>query len=469
MNHRTLQKGLIHQLSPAVGGLLAGIVHLFAVALMLSVGGCEKKDAAIEQVGQTEGAAAPTNRIDIPAAVRQNLGITFIKVESRQVARTLRLPGRFELLPTARREYRTPLPGRVEPMVAQYARVEAGTPLYRIDSAEWQDLKERIASTQAKVDSMGPLREAHRKHEESLSDKVVLWQERLVQLEQLRDAGGGSASSLTEVKATLIQTQADLADVLEKDAELEADQKQAEAELRSLVSRLSLLSGESRCADPTGLKPLDTGMVVCAIAPGIVETINMAPGGVAELHGLVLSVVQPEQIRFRAVALQADLGQLRDGLPAAVVPQQGGSIPLQDAMQGELQLAVGADADARTIDVLVQPKSILSWAKAGVTAQLEVTLEGGEQTLAVPLSTVVRDGATPILFRRDPSNPDLAIRIEADIGLSDGRWIAIGSGVKEGDEIVLGGNYQLMLATSGSAQKGGHFHSDGTFHEGEHE
>jgi hypothetical protein len=40
--------------------------------------------------------------------------------------------------------------------------------------------------------------------------------------------------------------------------------------------------------------------------------------------------------------------------------------------------------------------------------------------------------------------------------------------VREGDEIVVGGNYQLMLATSGSAPKGGHFHSDGTFHEGEH-
>ena len=39
-------------------------------------------------------------------------------------------------------------------------------------------------------------------------------------------------------------------------------------------------------------------------------------------------------------------------------------------------------------------------------------------------------------------------------------------GVKEGDEIVVAGNYQLMLATSGTAAKGGHFHSDGTFHEG---
>jgi hypothetical protein len=56
--------------------------------------------------------------------------------------------------------------------------------------------------------------------------------------------------------------------------------------------------------------------------------------------------------------------------------------------------------------------------------------------------------------------------MQADLGISDGRWIVIESGVKDGDEVVLAGNYQLMLATAGNAAKGGHFHSDGTFHEG---
>ena len=77
---------------------------------------------------------------------------------------------------------------------------------------------------------------------------------------------------------------------------------------------------------------------------------------------------------------------------------------------------------------------------------------------------MVRDGATPIIFRRDPKNPDKVIRLEADLGTDDGRWIVVKSGVKEGDEIVVAGNFQLLLATSGSAAKGGHFHSDGTFH-----
>jgi hypothetical protein len=32
---------------------------------------------------------------------------------------------------------------------------------------------------------------------------------------------------------------------------------------------------------------------------------------------------------------------------------------------------------------------------------------------------------------------------------------------------VLDGVYQLMVATSGSITPGGHFHPDGTFHEGD--
>jgi hypothetical protein len=137
-------------------------------------------------------------------------------------------------------------------------------------------------------------------------------------------------------------------------------------------------------------------------------------------------------------------------------------------MSGTLQIGLAADADERTVDLVVQPQALASWARAGVSAHLEVTLAGGTEELAIPLSAVVRDGATPIIFRRDPANPDKAIRMEADLGLSDGRWIVIASGVKEGDEIVVGGNYQLMLATSGTAAKAGHFHSDGTFHDKEH-
>lgn len=444
------------------------------LGLAVALAACDRKvEKRAEGDGHNHGsesgsaAPTPTNRVDIPASVRQNLGITFAKVESRNVAQTLRVPGRFELLPTARREYRTPLGGRVDVLVSQFQRVEPGTPLYRVDASAWRDLHEQIAAMQARVDSMGPLREAHRRHEQSLADKVALWQERLKQLEELRGAGGGSASQFTEARATLNATQAELADVMEKDAELQAQQKQAEAELRSLKSRHDLLVRGSNCGDShEGLEP-GSGFTVCAVAAGVVETIGITPGGLAEENGHIVTLVQPDQIRFRARGLQSDLGRLRDGLATSIAPPQGGSLPLQDAMKGVLQIGLSADADERTVDLVVVPSSLTSWARNGVSAHLEITLAGGESELAIPLSAVVRDGASPIIFRRDPANAEKAIRMEADLGISDGRWIVIKSGVKEGDEVVLGGNYQLMLATSGNASKGGHFHPDGTFHEGE--
>lgn len=448
-----------------------------AVALVSALSGCERKvekhpDGDGHDHGGDSGPAAPspTNRVDIPASVRQNLGITFAKVETRNVAQTLRVPGEFELLPTARREYRTPMTGRVELLVVQYQKVAPGTPLYRIDAAAWRDLHELIAATQARVDSMGPLREAHRRHEQSLADKVSLWQDRLRQLEDLRAAGGGSAAQFTEARATLNATQAELADVMEKDAELQAQQKQAEAELRALNSRHDLLVRGSNCGDSHDGPEPGSGLVVCAVDAGIVESVGVTPGGLAEENGQVVTVVQPEKVRFRAKALQSDLGSLRDGLPARVAPPHGGgagSLDLQDAMSGTLQIGLSADARERTIDLVVVPTTLSAWARAGVSAHLEITLAGGSDELAIPLSGVVRDGATPIIFRRDPADADKAIRMEADLGISDGRWVVIQSGVKEGDHIVMGGNYQLMLATSGSVSRGGHFHPDGTFHEGE--
>lgn len=447
------------------------------LALAASPAGCDRgtgkhSDSDGHGRGSESGPAAPapppfTNRVDIPATVRQNLGITFARVEYRNVARTLRVPGRFELLPTARREYRTSLAGRVELLVTQYQQVEPGTPLYRVDAAAWRDLHEQIAAVQARVDSMGPVREAHRRHEQSLAEKVALWEERLSQLSELRAAGGGSASQFTEARATLNATQAELADVMEKDAELQAQQKQAEAELRALLSRHDLLVRGSHCGDRhEGFDP-GGGYTVCAVAQGVVESIGITPGGLAEANGHIVTIVQPEQIRFRARALQSDLGRLRNGLSATIAPPQGGSVPMQDAMRGALFIGLSADADERTIDLIVRPESLTSWARAGVFAHLEITLAGGEEELAIPLSAVVRDGATLVVFRRDPANPNRVIRLEADLGVSDRRWVVIRSGVREGDEVVLDGNYQLMLATSGIAARGGHFHPDGTFHEGE--
>ena len=74
------------------------------VALFLVVAGCKGNPDSEKAAPAETKQAVITNRIDIPGPVRSNLGITFARVERRAVANTIRVPGRFELLPTARAE-----------------------------------------------------------------------------------------------------------------------------------------------------------------------------------------------------------------------------------------------------------------------------------------------------------------------------------------------------------------------------
>ncbi|MEL7087045.1 MAG: hypothetical protein AAGL98_01155, partial [Planctomycetota bacterium] len=170
--------------------------------------------------------------------------------------------------------------------------------------------------------------------------------------------------------------------------------------------------------------------------------------------------------------LQSDLGALQNGLPTRIVSptptSTGRSIPIGEVMTGPLVLGLEGNPNDRTIDLFVNPDELQRWASPGVSAQLEIVTDVSAVTeLAVPLAAVQRDGLTPVIFRRVPDNPNQVMRLEADLGRDDGRWVELLSGVAEGDEIVLDGGFQLMLSSSGSIQKGGHFHADGTFHEGE--
>jgi multidrug efflux pump subunit AcrA (membrane-fusion protein) len=213
-------------------------------------------------------------------------------------------------------------------------------------------------------------------------------------------------------------------------------------------------------------------IVVRSDVGGVVSEMGLTNGAWADEKSAVLTVVQPEKLRFRASGLQSDLGALRDGLSARIVSPTptatGRSISLSKSMTGKLLLGLEGDPNDRTIELFVVPDELLDWARPGVSAQLEIVTDASaEPELAIPLAAVQRDGLTPYIFRRTTDNPDEVLRMEADLGRDDGRWVEVLSGVGDGDEIVLDGAFQLMLSTSGSIQKGGHFHADGTFHEGE--
>ena len=128
-------------------------VGTLTVVLLLMSGCTRDGGTAADANPETDEHVEPqaSNRVAIPSAVRSNLGISFVTVERRRIEQTLRVPGQFEYLPTARREYRTMLPGRVELLVQQFDVVDEGALLYRIDSPGWRAMQQQLADAESTI------------------------------------------------------------------------------------------------------------------------------------------------------------------------------------------------------------------------------------------------------------------------------------------------------------------------------
>jgi multidrug efflux pump subunit AcrA (membrane-fusion protein) len=458
-------------------------IGMAALTLAAILAGCDAEPLETTIAAKNE-AEVSTNRIDIPQSVRENIGISFVKAERRRIAKTLRAPGIFEHEASGRSEYHAPLAGRIELLVRRYDDVTKGQSLYRLDAPEWRKIQQELGEAELAGAYVGRRLSASQEHVTAVKNEIELLTARIVQLEELNKAGGGRASELAEARAALAKAKTELAQAEEDLAQSEMENLQLRSRANSrapnvrfeqalrLASTWTGISEEQlleRVEGPSGQAPrwksLDV-IEVIALHDGRVETTEIATGGWVQEGNPVMAIADHRSLLFRARALQSDISLYRDGQQAKIAPPQGGTVQLQDAMEAELRVGMEADPRSRTIDLLLYPKQIASWARPGMAAFAEIVVdESTDEEVAIPLSCVISDGLEKVFFMRDRKDPDKAVRVPADLGLDDGRWVAIRSGLRAGDEIVLDGAYELRLTGAGRAAKGGHFHSDGAFHE----
>lgn len=446
-------------------------ISLAPLIVLLALAGCDGGNAADAPSTPAPPEHPPTisNRIELPESVRQNLGITFAKVESRRVAATVRVPGTFELLPSARREYHSILPARVELLVRQYQQVKEGDLLARLDSPEWRRIQHEaieaegeIKVAQAQLDVAAATLSENETAVRLLDERVAALAEANVRRAELETEATLARSRIARLNAEVRAAEVKLAEAREHYA----------SKLNTLASVVGIPVKQLTAASGTGegdapAEPLwrTLGTVeVRASQPGVVETLGVTSGGWVEAGGALLSTVDLTQLRFRAVTLQADLPRLKEIVSARIVPPAGANGET-DAIPATAHLGLEASADTRTIDLILLPEKLAPWTRPGVSAYAEIVTDASaEAEPAIPVAAVVQDELAMIYFRRDPKDPDKVIRVEGDFGISDGKWITVRSGLKAGDEVVLDGVYELKLTGTGKAQAGGHFHADGTWH-----
>jgi hypothetical protein len=472
----------------------AAFAALGAGALL---GACSREEAdhahgSEPAAAATAGMGAATNRVPIPLEVRRALGLTFVPVERRAVRETLRVPGRFELEPEARHEVHATAPGRVEFAKRVLDEVAAGELVARVEAPLWRSLQAEMLALQQRerqvvIESatVESLLATHEEHHEALEARIALWKARAEELEALLREGAGRASERNEALVAWRAVEGEMAEHHEAVAQQQGRKRALAEEARALRERtemtlvhMAALQGLSRAAllEPVGAgegtAPRWQKMDALELRSpwvGRIESWSTDPGSWLAEGAPLMVLVQPERVWFRARALESDLGVLREGARARIAPPRWDGVSPAEDVEAELRFGLRATSAERSLELVLRPKTAASWARAGVHAFAEVIVrEVRRPELAVPLSCILRDEGKPIYFRRDPANPDLAIREEADLGFDDGRWVELLSGVVDGEEIVLDGAFQLLLATASSTPKGGHFHPDGSFHADEH-
>ena len=459
--------------------LSAPLCSVLACVLLTA---CDPSEQTTSGAGPAQS-PPPSNRIDVPEAVRQNLGIEFIKVERRQITSTLRLPAQVELLPSATQHYRAPLGGRVSLTVDPLQKVEPGDLLYTVDSHERRDQQRELGSvtnkltvTEAQLEAMSPLALACKQHEASLRQALAVTVDYIESLEQAQSEVGGQGAKLATARIEQARLSAQIAEASEKHTETQTRIKELTAMLSSQREQIDLLlSGAAATlgVDQSQLSSTESGAAgwrtltiveVRAKQTGVVDQIAVANGDLVEAYGAVVTTIDPSRVRCHARALQSDIGLLRDGLAATIVPV--GLTDTEARVAATVQLGPSGDPRTRTFDVFVSPSDAeLRFVRPGLAVFVEIITETTAGTeLAIPKSCVLPDGLDRVFFRRDPKDPDKVIRIVGDFGQDDGKWIEVMSGIMDGDEIVLAGAFELVLASSSQTPTGGHFHADGTWH-----
>ncbi len=411
--------------------------YLALIAILSSTTSCTSEKQLASADTEMEEPEELTNRINIPLTVRSNLGITFAKVERRNVQNAFRVPGSFELLPLAKHEHRMMVSGYIDFLVDQFDKVEKGTPLYRFKSIELLGMIQKIELAKAEL--------------KQATDKYNLARKRQTELQKANFKRADLNAKVASLKTEVTRKQAIL--------------KAAESLFDSIAQAMGVEADLEKVTD---------WIEVRASEAGVVSALAVTNGAFVDESSLILTTINPVKVRFRAMALQSDISRFKDGQVVNIVSPQANNGDINDSIPAKLKIGLTADATNRTITLYAKPSDSSgdrAWSRSGVSAFLEIAEESTDGiVLAIPKSAVVRDGLTHVFFKRDPKDPNKAIRVEADLGVSDGRWIEIMSELGPNDEVVLNGVYELKLASEqgGKTQEGGHFHADGTFHDTDH-
>ena len=196
------------------------------------------------------------------------------------------------------------------------------------------------------------------------------------------------------------------------------------------------------------------------IAGILIHQSGAAVGEYITAEKAVFTVLDAGRVFIEAHVPEASVKRLGTTKAASyeVPGDRGRLMPITGDGGGRLvYVGIEVEAGTRTVPLVYEAKNPENGLRVGQSVNLFVESARAEEALAIPIAAIVEEDGRPIAFVQ--VGGETFQKRDLTLGIRDGNWVQVLSGLTEGERIVTKGAYSVRLASVSSAIPAhGHVH-----------
>ena len=254
-----------------------------------------------------------------------------------------------------------------------------------------------------------------------------LLKKELEETEALYEIGAASQSEADNLKFSVNKAK----------IQLESAQKQLELNKGSILEdtkkslQVNITQAEASLA--SAQKQLDDTKVRVEI-DGIIGTLNISEGSVVNAQGEAMTLVNMDNLKVSFHVSEDVINEISVGSPVYITVSAVSDDPMTATVTNISEVA---DSSTRLYQVEAALSNTEGNLKPGMFANVRLVTETKEDTIVVPLNTVLTDNGEKYVFVVDENN--IAHKTVVETGLENDTYIEITSGLNIGDTVVTKG------------------------------
>jgi cobalt-zinc-cadmium efflux system membrane fusion protein len=233
----------------------------------------------------------------------------------------------------------------------------------------------------------------------------------------------------------------------------EAEYKVAQASKEAAEKMLHVLGfDEDEVGQITGTHQISPTIELSAPIAGRVVEMEVVRGSLVDQSTEILTIIDTTLLWANAEIYEKDLSKIKIGQKVEL------TVPAypEDVFEGSVSyIGDVVNEPSRTITVRAEVGNDDQRLKPGMFADVDILLNGVEETLVVPVAAVLEDGRRKIVFVKEKGQFE---QREIKTGAVDGDHLQVLEGLSVGEEVVIEGNHQLRSVLRADLLHAAHTH-----------